>query len=148
LALWSAINCATHQQTLSKELEVDFEEARNKLEEERRRLVGARADLESEVQQESAGGGGVSQSSSSDQNPADQATETFEREKDLSILESTDEQLRDIERAFARIEDGSYGSCEECGRPIGEERLQAKPSARLCIDHQREAEDDLSPSGR
>jgi RNA polymerase-binding protein DksA len=127
---------------------VDLEEARNKLEEERRRLLGARADLQAEVEQESAGGEDVSELSSVDQHPADQATETFEREKDLSILESTDEQLRDIERAFARIENGSYGTCEVCGRPIGDERLQAKPSARLCIDHQREAEKDLSPSGR
>jgi RNA polymerase-binding protein DksA len=118
---------------------VVFEEARKSLEEERDRLLGARSDLES-VEQELAGGEDVSELSSVDQHPADQATETFEREKDLSILESTDEQLRDIERALARIEDGSYGACEACGRPIGEERLRAKPAARLCIDHQREAE--------
>lgn len=127
---------------------MDLEEARNNLEEERRRLLSARADLESEGGQESAGGEDVSELSSVDQHPADQATETFEREKDLSILESTDEQLRDIELALARIEDGSYGTCEVCGRPIGDERLRAKPSARLCIDHQREAERNLSPSGR
>lgn len=126
---------------------MDLEEARKSLEEERRRLLDARADLESEVEQDTAAGEGLSELSSVDQHPADQATETFEREKDLSILESTDEQLRDIERAFARIEDGSYGTCEVCGRPIGDERLQAKPSARLCIDHQREAERDLSPGG-
>jgi RNA polymerase-binding protein DksA len=124
---------------------VDLEEAKKNLEEERRRLSGARADLEPEVEQEPAGGEAGSELSSVDQHPAEQATETFEREKDLSILESTDEQLRDIERAFARIEDETYGSCEVCGRPIGDERLRAKPSARLCIDHQREAERDLRP---
>lgn len=125
---------------------MDLKEARTRLEKERGRLLGARSELESEVKQEPAGGQDVSELSSVDQHPADQATETFEREKDLSILESTDEQLRDIELAFARIEDGSYGSCEVCGRPIGEERLRARPAARLCIDHQREAEQ--SPDAR
>ncbi len=125
---------------------MELEEARKSLEEERGRLLSARPDLESEVEQESAGGEDVSELASVDQHPADQATETFEREKDLSILESTEEQLRDIERALARIQDGSYGSCEVCGRPIGEERLRAKPAARLCIDHQREAEQ--SPKAR
>ncbi len=123
---------------------MDLEEARNNLEEERRRLLDARGELSSEIEQESAGGEDVAELSSIDQHPANQATETFEREKDLSILESTDEQLRDIERALAGIEDGSYGSCEVCGRPIGDERLRAKPSARLCIDHQREAEQSHS----
>ena len=124
---------------------MDLKEARTRLEKERGRLLGARSELESEVKQESAGQD-VSEPSAVDQHPADQATETFEKEKDLSILESTDEQLRDIELAFARIEDGSYGSCEVCGRPIGEERLRARPAARLCIDHQREAEQ--SPDAR
>ncbi|HZJ52334.1 MAG TPA: TraR/DksA C4-type zinc finger protein [Actinomycetota bacterium] len=119
---------------------MDINEARTRLEEERGRLLGARSELESEVKQERAGGEDGSELSSVDQHPADQATETFEREKDLSILESTDEQLRDIELAFARIDDGSYGTCEVCGRLIGEERLRAKPAARLCIDHQRESE--------
>lgn len=128
---------------------MDLKEARTRLEKERGRLLGARSELESEVKREPAGGQDVSELSSVDQHPADQATETFEREKDLSILESTDEQLRDIELAFARIEDGSYGSCEVCGRPIGEERLRARPAARLCIDHQREAEQSPdAPSGR
>jgi RNA polymerase-binding protein DksA len=125
---------------------MDLEEARNNLEEERQRLLTARSDLESEIVQESAGGEDGAELSSVDQHPADQATETFEKEKDISILESTDEQLDDIKRAFARIEAGSYGSCEVCGRPIGDERLRAKPSARLCIDHQREAEQSLSRS--
>ena len=75
---------------------MDLEEARNRLEEERGRLLDARSDLESDVKQEAAGGEDLSELSSVDQHPADQATETFEREKDLSILESTDEQLRDI----------------------------------------------------
>ena len=41
-------------------------------------------------------------------------------------------QLRDIERALTRIEDGTFGECEECGEDIGEKRLLAKPDAVTC----------------
>ena len=43
------------------------------------------------------------------------------------------EELRDIEAALRRIEAGSYGACESCGRPIGRPRLRAVPSARTCL---------------
>jgi RNA polymerase-binding protein DksA len=119
---------------------VDLQEARTRLERERTRLLGSIDSAESELRQESAGGEDVGELSSIDQHPADHATETFELEKDLSIVESNQEQLHDIERALARIENGTYGSCERCGRPIGEERLEAKPAARFCVEHQREAE--------
>jgi DnaK suppressor protein len=49
-------------------------------------------------------------------------------------------QLGQIEAALARIEDGSYGRCAICGKPIGEERLRAVPWATLCIDDQRRQE--------
>lgn len=42
--------------------------------------------------------------------------------------------LREIERALERIENGSFGACEECGEPIAPGRLQANPTARYCID--------------
>ena len=45
--------------------------------------------------------------------------------------------LRDVERARAKIADGTYGICERCGKPIGEERLDAMPWALLCIDCKR-----------
>ena len=41
----------------------------------------------------------------------------------------------DIDDALAKLDAGTYGVCEECGRPIGEARLQAMPAARLCIEH-------------
>ena len=119
---------------------MDQLEARRNLEEERARLLKARAELQPEVAQDEGAGQDPSELSALDQHPADLGTETFEREKDLSLLESTDEQLRDVDRAFARMEDGSYGTCEVCGQPLDDERLRARPAARFCVEHQREAE--------
>jgi len=79
-----------------------------------------------------------------DQHPGELGSETFERERDLTALTMLDAELDDIQHALERIEDGSYGTCEECGKGIGEERLEAKPWARLCIVHQAEMEKAVS----
>jgi RNA polymerase-binding transcription factor DksA len=88
----------------------------------------------------------LSELSSFDQHSADIATETFEREKDESILEQVQGELNDIDHARARIEDGTYGICEACGKPIGDARLEAVPTARFCVEDQARAERDLRPS--
>ncbi len=87
----------------------------------------------------------LSELSSFDQHSADIATETFEREKDESILEQVEGELNDIDHALARIEDGTYGTCEACGKPIGDPRLEAVPTARFCVEDQARAERDLRP---
>ena len=56
-----------------------------------------------------------------------------------------EERIRDVERALARLADGTYGICENCGKPINPERLEALPSARLCIDCK--AQDDRRRGG-
>ena len=75
-----------------------------------------------------------------DQHPADAATETVEREIDLTLEESEAHLLAEVEAALGRIEDGSYGSCPRCKQPIPEARLEALPHARYCIDCQRQEE--------
>jgi RNA polymerase-binding transcription factor DksA len=75
-----------------------------------------------------------------DQHPGDQGTETFEREKAESIRVSTQTQLRDVERALAKLESGDYGICEICGKPIPDDRLEARPAARYCIQDQAKVE--------
>lgn len=75
-----------------------------------------------------------------DQHPAELGTETFERERDLTALRIVEAELDDIDEVLHRIDQGSYGTCDECGKPIGEERLGAKPWARLCIVHQAQME--------
>lgn len=72
--------------------------------------------------------------------PADVGTELFEREKDLSILEQVDARLDLVEQALRRLDDGTYGTCEFCGEPIGAERLEALPAATLCVRDQARAE--------
>jgi RNA polymerase-binding transcription factor DksA len=51
---------------------------------------------------------------------------------DLSILDVLETELRDVEHALQRLEDGTYGSCEVCGEPISEVRLAASPATRFC----------------
>jgi RNA polymerase-binding transcription factor DksA len=69
-----------------------------------------------------------------DQHPADQGSETFEREKDLSILEGLESDLAEIEAALQRLDDGTYGVDELTGEPINPDRLEAIPTARTNVD--------------
>jgi RNA polymerase-binding transcription factor DksA len=86
--------------------------------------------------------------SSSAQHQADIGTETFDRERDVSILEQVEAELADVELALRRLDDGTYGTCEACGRFIDDSRLEAKPEARLCLDDQARAEREVrGPSG-
>lgn len=63
---------------------------------------------------------------------ADAGAKTFEREHEMSLANNTADALEQVERALARIDDGSYGVCESCGSAIGKHRLQAFPRATLC----------------
>lgn len=64
---------------------------------------------------------------------ADAGAKAYEREHELSLTYKAQELLAQAERALARIEAGTYGSCESCGEPIGKARLQAFPRATLCV---------------
>jgi DnaK suppressor protein len=64
---------------------------------------------------------------------ADVGAKTFEREHELALTHNARELLAQNERAIARIESGTYGTCESCGEPIGKARLQAFPRATLCV---------------
>lgn len=75
-----------------------------------------------------------------DGNLGDTATATYEREFDQGLEEGAQQTLDAITDALRKIEDGTYGTCEVCGRQIGEDRLAAIPWARLCIDDQRKAD--------
>lgn len=79
-----------------------------------------------------------------DQHPGELGTETFERERDLAALALLQSELEDIDAALRRLDEGQYGTCEICGKPIGDERLEAKPWARFCIVHQVEVEKAVS----
>ncbi len=72
--------------------------------------------------------------------PADKATVRLLNDLALEAAGHTQAQLRSIRYALAKFDDGSFGECEECGKPIGFSRLQARPEARLCIACQTRAE--------
>jgi DnaK suppressor protein len=81
--------------------------------------------------------------SSVDQHPAEQATETLERELDLGVLQSVEAELLEVEAALGRLEAETYGRCEVCGKPIAEGRLEAKPATRYCVEDQAKVERPL-----
>ena len=64
---------------------------------------------------------------------ADAGAKTFEREHELALTHNARELLVQSEHALARIDEGTYGTCESCGEPIGKARLQAFPRATLCV---------------
>lgn len=125
-------------------LQMGLPEARDALLAERARLSGLRdgvqRDITEEMSSESAG-----ELSRLDQHPADLGTETFDRERDLSLREGLDGQLQEVEDALARLEAGSYGRCEACGKPIPPARLAALPATRYCLEDQAGAEGAPQP---
>lgn len=74
------------------------------------------------------------------QDQADVGATSFERDQELTVLNGEQEKLAQIERAFAALEEGTYGICESCGNPIGKNRLLAFPRATLCMDCKRREE--------
>lgn len=92
------------------------------------RLSAELADVELEMDaliRESGEGAGDDQ--------ADAGTKTFEREHEMSLVINARDMVLQTERAIERIDDKSYGRCEECGNAIGKARLQVFPRATLCM---------------
>jgi DnaK suppressor protein len=69
-----------------------------------------------------------------DDNFADSAAATAERSEALAFIESARERLADVDAALAKIDEGTYGVCEICGKEIGEARLEARPLSVRCVD--------------
>ena len=109
----------------------EIAELRARLEEERDELAAQLAGIEEDsfatTQSELAGDVGL------DDEAADAGTATFEREKDLSIEQNVRDLLQKIERALKRMDEGTYGLCERCGKPIEKARIKALPYVDLCI---------------
>lgn len=70
-----------------------------------------------------------------DGNFADSAQVAAELGENKVLYDQLRRDLDDIEKALARMDDGTYGTCEVCGRDINPERLEVMPSSRVCIDH-------------
>jgi RNA polymerase-binding protein DksA len=106
------------------DLRVDLEHERVRLD---LQLVSIVEDSFAATQSDTSGDVGL------DDEPADAGTATFEREKDLSIENNVRDLLHKINRALKRMDDGTYGVCDICGKPIEKARVKALPYADLCI---------------
>ena len=115
---------------------MDAQWARELVEKERERIQALVREREAEGLGTEAEGEQISELAAYDQHQADIGTETFEREKDFSLLEQLEAELDDLDRALRKIEEGTYGICEACGKEIPPERLEAMPGTRLCIEDQ------------
>jgi DnaK suppressor protein len=118
-------------------MSLDLDQVRTDLEAERERLRAAIQSVNHDVSLEEETG---DLSIGADDHIADSATETFMRELDEGLEENAEHLLAEIDKALGRIEDGTYGTCGKCGRPIAEERLEAVPWATLCLDDKRAQE--------
>ena len=68
-----------------------------------------------------------------DEHDPEGATIAFERSQVAALIRHAKRHLSEIDSAIRRLDEKTYGSCESCGRPISEGRLQARPMARTCI---------------
>lgn len=81
------------------------------------------------------------------QHVGDAASQTFQRERDVSIEERLELKRNEVSDALERIENDDYGRCEVCGREISDERLGAIPATRYCAEHASDAEDQSLKGG-
>lgn len=113
------------------------EEIQQRLVEARQALLASRREVE---QDELVGTVPPASASERRGDLADIANVEVEREIDQSLLDLFGSELAELDAAEARLADGTYGRCTECGEPIDADRLMAVPWARLCFTHQRERE--------
>lgn len=121
------------------------DQARQALESERLRLESALEGIREGGDVGEGTGAAVEELSVVDQHPADVATETLDKEVGHALLDQVRSDLDDVDRALARLQEGTYGLCEACGQPIGDDRLEAVPAARYCLLHQEAAEAEGAP---
>ena len=115
--------------------ERDLQAYRRRLEAELTELRGQRAELEESAEASQADATGEV---GFDEEFADTGSFTFERERDLSLVDNAKDLIEKVEHALARIDDGGFGCCEACGCPIEAERLDALPYATLCLADARQ----------
>jgi DnaK suppressor protein len=91
------------------------------------RLAALRRDFDAIVSSSASAAG------ADDEHDPEGSSTAFERQHVAALLDQAAQHLAEVARAEARLADGSYGRCEGCGRPVGAERLSARPAASTCI---------------
>lgn len=126
-------------------LSTDMQETyRSRLIEERGRIEADLAGLDSEmvdlgISQQIEGGGAGN-------HIADDATDVMEQQRNLALIANLQDRMRDIVRSLERLDEGTYGTCERCQKPIAPERLEALVFATLCIECQSLEDDQRRPA--
>lgn len=109
---------------------IPFERLRQALEEERARLQAELARLDARAPE------GIGYHD----HMADDATDVMDQTTRAALRRHLEGRLREVESALRRMEEGTYGICQACGRPIGVARLKALPFAALCLECQAKRE--------
>jgi RNA polymerase-binding transcription factor len=102
----------------------------------RQRLQTERTSLQSELSQlrlQTAPEETQSEHAGLGNHMADDATDLYEQEKTLALLHHTEKLLTKVEAALRKLDEGSYGSCDQCGVAIDRARLESLPYAMLCM---------------
>ncbi len=107
---------------------------RQRLEDEKARLSTEVADLNQAVSDYTASV--YLEDRSYGNHMADDATDTYEQERQLALQRNLETVLHDVNTALQRMEDGTYGTCVVCGKEIPLERLEARPYATRCVEDQ------------
>lgn len=116
------------------EARADLAKLREKLSEKRQDILALyRSDLAA----------GQASTDEGSEDIVDRANNSYNREFMFSLSDTERQLLIQVDEALARMDGGSYGACVHCSRPIGEQRLEAVPWARYCIDCQELKEKDL-----
>lgn len=104
-------------------------------------LEEERESIEHQLEEYGAAVGGEGIDMSGNEGFADSAQATAERSEALATVERLQETWKEVKAALERLEDGSYGTCERCGAEIADARLEARPTARLCLKCKQEVGD-------
>jgi DnaK suppressor protein len=91
------------------------------------RLAALQRDFESIVSSSASAAG------ADDEHDPEGSSTAFDRQHVAALIRQTRDHLAEIARAQQKLDDGSYGACERCGRPVGAERLAARPAAATCV---------------
>lgn len=79
------------------------------------------------------------------QHPGDYGTDVQHRNEQALFLGEAEQERNQVYEALARLDEGTYGICVNCGRPIGEERMEVRPHADRCVECEERAERQAAP---
>ena len=119
---------------MAKSQAIDLEGFRQKLRERREQILDL---YESDVR------AGQASTDEGTEDIVDRANNSYNRELMFSLSDAERTQLLAVEAALQRVEDGTFGTCANCGDPIPRQRLDAVPWARYCVDCQEKVEQGL-----